>query len=128
MASTLQEAVGAFYAAGNLMFTGDISGMEAIWSAADDISDMGPTGAIRRGRQAVMEQFAKESAMGIAGTVVAVDPHIVETPELGYLVCREQGATAPVDGQTIQVDLRSTTIFRREAGHWRVVHHHTDRF
>jgi hypothetical protein len=61
MASTLQEAVDSFYAAGNLMFTGDISGMEAIWSAADDITDMGPTGAIHCGRQAVMAEFAKES-------------------------------------------------------------------
>lgn len=31
-------------------------------------------------------------------------------------------------GEAIQTDIRSTTIFRREEGHWRVVHHHTDRF
>ncbi|WP_411871084.1 nuclear transport factor 2 family protein [Vulcanococcus limneticus] len=24
--------------------------------------------------------------------------------------------------------MRATTIFRKEAGEWRVVHHHTDRF
>ena len=128
MASTLQDAVDAFYAAGNLMFNGDISGMEAIWSAADDLTDMGPTGAIHRGRQAVMAEFAKESEMGFRGTLVAVDRQIVETPELGYVVCREQGAIAPIDGESIPVDIRSTTIFRQEAGHWRVVHHHTDRF
>ena len=110
------------------MFKGDISGLESIWSAADDITDMGPTGAIHRGRLAVIEEFAKESAMGFGGSLVAVDRHIVETPEMGYVVCREQGATAPIKGEAIDVDIRSTTIFRREAGHWQVVHHHTDRF
>jgi ketosteroid isomerase-like protein len=28
----------------------------------------------------------------------------------------------------IRKDIRATTLFRKEAGEWRVVHHHTDRF
>jgi ketosteroid isomerase-like protein len=31
-------------------------------------------------------------------------------------------------GEAIRKDIRATTIFRKEAGEWRVVHHHTDRF
>jgi ketosteroid isomerase-like protein len=31
-------------------------------------------------------------------------------------------------GEPIAVDIRSTTVFRQEKGHWRAVHHHTDRF
>ncbi|WP_411876161.1 nuclear transport factor 2 family protein [Vulcanococcus limneticus] len=30
--------------------------------------------------------------------------------------------------ELIRTDIRATTIFRKEAGEWRVVHHHTDRF
>ena len=127
MASTLQEAVDAFYAAGNLMFKGDISGMEAIWSAADDLTDMGPTGAIHRGRQAVMAEFAKESVMGFRGTLVAVDRQIVESPEMGYVVCGQRSEAITLDGRPIVLEIRATTIFRRENGHWRVVHNHTDR-
>jgi ketosteroid isomerase-like protein len=28
----------------------------------------------------------------------------------------------------LKLDIRSTTVFRKENGHWRAVHHHTDRF
>jgi len=31
-------------------------------------------------------------------------------------------------GEAIAVDIGSTTIFRKEEGHWRAVHHHADRF
>ncbi len=31
-------------------------------------------------------------------------------------------------GEAIRKDIRATTIFRKEAVEWRVVHHHTDRF
>ncbi|MCP9790884.1 nuclear transport factor 2 family protein [Vulcanococcus limneticus Candia 3F8] len=30
--------------------------------------------------------------------------------------------------ELIRTDIHATTIFRKEAGEWRVVHHHTDRF
>jgi len=40
---------------------------------------MGPTGAAVIGRQAVMEQFARESAMGFAGTLVADERRYVES-------------------------------------------------
>jgi ketosteroid isomerase-like protein len=128
MASSLQDAVDAFYRAANQNLSGDTAGLHSIWSDADDISDMGPTGAMRRGRKAVIEQFATESVMGFDGTVEMVDRTIVETADMGYVVCREQAPGATLNGQPIALDLRSTTIFRRENGHWRLVHHHTDRF
>jgi len=31
-------------------------------------------------------------------------------------------------GEAIRSDIRATTILRKEIGHWRAVHHHTDRF
>jgi hypothetical protein len=73
MPTTLTEAADAFYAAGNLLLAGDASAFAAIWSEADDISHLGPTGSLCIGRTAVMEQFAGESAMGFRGTLVADD-------------------------------------------------------
>jgi ketosteroid isomerase-like protein len=128
MASTLSDAADAFYAAGNQMLAGDRSGFEAIWSEADDISHLGPTGAICSGRAAVMEEFAKEAAMGFEGTLVADDRRFVEIADMGYMVCMERTNDMTKAGEEITVDIRATTIFRKEAGHWRVVHHHTDRF
>ena len=128
MPTTPTDAADAFYAAANLMLAGDLSGFEAIWSEADDISQLGPTGAICIGRAAVMEQFAKEAAMGFEGTVRADDRRFVESPEMGLMVCVVRTSGMTKAGGSITVDICATTIFRKEAGHWRVVHHHTDRF
>ena len=128
MPATLPEAADAFYTAANQMLAGDLSGFEAIWSEADDISQLGPTGAICIGRAAVMEQFAKEADMGFEGTLIADDRRFVESPEMGLMVCVERTSGMTKAGGSINVDIRATTIFRKEAGHWRVLHHHTDRF
>ena len=128
MAATLIDAADAFYTAGNQMLAGDLSGFEAIWSEADDISHLGPTGAICIGRSAVMEEFAKEATMGFEGTLVADDRRFVESPEMGLMVCVERTSGMTKAGESITVDIRATTIFRKEAGQWRVLHHHTDRF
>ena len=128
MPATLPEAADAFYTAANQMLAGDLSGFEAIWSEADDISQLGPTGAICIGRAAVMEQFAKEAVMGFEGTLIADDRRFVESPEMGLMDCLERTSGMTKAGESIKVDIRSTTVFRKEAGHWRVLHHHTDRF
>ncbi|MCS5699698.1 nuclear transport factor 2 family protein [Cyanobium sp. FGCU-52] len=128
MTSTLQDAADAFYEAGNRLLAGDATAYEAIWSDADDISLLGPTGARCIGRQAVMEQFAREAAMGFSGSLVADDRRTVETAEMGLLVCTERTSGMTRDGEPLKLDIRSTTVFRKEQGHWRVVHHHTDRF
>lgn len=128
MASSLQEAADAFYAAGNQLLAGDPEAFAAIWSEADDISHLGPLGATICGRAAVMEEFARESAMGFAGTLVADERRFVETAEMGLLVCIERTRGMTQAGQAISTDIRATTIWRREQDQWRVVHHHTDRF
>lgn len=128
MPTTLVEAADAFYEAGNRLLAGDPSAFAEIWSEADDISHLGPTGVTCTGRQAVMEQFAREAAMGFAGTLVADERRFVETAEMGLLFCTERTSGMTRDGQRLTLDIRSTTVFRREDGHWKVVHHHTDRF
>ena len=128
MSTTLEDAADAFYAAGNRLLAGDPSAFSEIWSDADDISHLGPTGAICTGRQAVMEEFAKEAAMGFAGILVADDRRYVESPEMGLLVCIERTSGMTREGVALKVDIRSTTVFRKEKGHWRAIHHHTDRF
>ena len=128
MLTTLSDAADAFYAAGNKLLRGDLADFEAIWSDADDISHLGPLGAICTGRAAVRAQFAKESAMGFEGTLVADQRRFVETPEMGLMVCVERTRGMTRAGEPIDTDIRSTTIFRKEEGQWRVVHHHTDRF
>ena len=128
MSTSLQDAADAFYAAGNQLLAGDPLAFEALWSEADDISHLGPLGAICTGRAAVMAEFAKESVMGFEGTLVADERRFVETPEMGLLVCIERTRGMSKAGVAITTDIRATTIYRKEGGQWRVLHHHTDRF
>ncbi|MFM7312637.1 MAG: YybH family protein [Cyanobium sp.] len=128
MLTTLAEAADAFYAAGNQLLAGDPHAFAPIWSAGDDISHLGPTGVICEGRTAVMEQFAREAAMGFRGALVADERRLVEMADMGYLVCIERTSGMTEAGEPIATDIRATTIFRREQGQWKVVHHHTDRF
>jgi ketosteroid isomerase-like protein len=128
MATTIVDAADAFYAAGNRLLAGDPEAFAAIWSEGDDISHLGPTGNLCIGRTAVFEQFTKESAMGFEGTLVANDRRFVESAEMGYLVCMERTSGMTQAGEAIHTDIRATTVFRKEAGHWLAVHHHTDRF
>ena len=128
MTTTLEAAADAFYAAGNRLLAGDASAFSAIWSDADDISHLGPMGVICTGHGAVMEEFSKESAMGFEGNLVADERRFIETPEMGYMVCVERTRGMTKAGEAITTDIRATTIFRKEGGQWRVVHHHTDRF
>jgi ketosteroid isomerase-like protein len=128
MSNTLAAAADAFYAAANQLLAGDPDAFTAIWSDRDDISHLGPTGAARTGRAAVLEQFARESAMGFRGTLVADERRFVESTDMGYLVCIERTSGMTEAGEAIRSDIRATTVFRKENGHWRAVHHHTDRF
>jgi ketosteroid isomerase-like protein len=75
-----------------------------------------------------MEEFAKEASMGFKGTLGADDRLFVESPEMGYLICVERTSGITKADESITVDIRATTIFRKEASQWRVVHHHSDRF
>ena len=50
MAPYPDDAVQARCAAFNQMFRGNLSAVEAIWFERDDISDIGPAGAIHRGQ------------------------------------------------------------------------------
>ena len=47
----VKQAVSQFYVALNEMFKGKIEPMKEVWSHADDVTYMGPTGGIKIGWQ-----------------------------------------------------------------------------
>ena len=47
------------------------------------------------------------------------------TEDAAYTVGTEQGQ-AKIGEQLVGIDWRVTNIYRREAGGWKMVHHHTD--
>ncbi len=96
-----------------------------LWSHADDVSLMGGVGGHQVGIHDVSELLtaaaktlnyetwdAENLATGFNGT-------------LGFTVELER-LTRQIDGETEEMSLRATTIYRREDGGWRVIHRHGD--
>jgi ketosteroid isomerase-like protein len=128
MEQTLSDANNDFYEALASLLAGDVSPMEAIWSDAGDVSNLGPFVERTIGAKAVREQFRGEAGLALGGQVVVTDLHIVDLGDVGYTSGVENGTghTGP-DGQPMELRHRFTNIFRRESGSWRIIHHHTDR-
>jgi ketosteroid isomerase-like protein len=123
--NSISDAVDNFYDALNVMFTGDGGAMKAAWSHANDITYMGPAGNYLIGWEAIQKEWDKQSAAKLGGTVRPEKTHIVSTSDMAYLNCIEAGENI-VDGKVEKVNLRSSTIFRKEGGVWKVIGHQTD--
>ena len=121
----VKAAVATFHEALNKLFTGDAAPMKAVWSHADDVTYMGPTGTKQVGWSQVEPHWDKQAAKKLGGKVDAVDVHVTASPQLGVAVYYEKGENI-IDGQVQPVSIRATTTFRRENGQWKVIGHHTD--
>jgi ketosteroid isomerase-like protein len=124
--ATMADAHAAFYSALNGVCTGSADGMETVWSHGTDVSDFGPDGRSHLGWNAVIEQFRKEAAMKMGGTVTCVDVRMVEGDGFGFTTCTEVGTGMVINGKPTALRFRSTNVFRKEGAGWRLVHHHTD--
>jgi ketosteroid isomerase-like protein len=116
-----------FYAALNQMFTGQLSPMLDVWSHADDVTYMGPTGNYERGWNAVRKDWEGQAAMKLGGRVEAADIQVVVEPSLAVVTDYEVGENANAQGKVERVKLRATNIFRKENGQWKMIGHHTDK-
>ncbi len=124
---SVQQAHDAFYAALNANIAGDTRPMHLVWATAHQATNLGPFGGMLIGRDAVLAQFDAEAAMGMSGTVVPEDVHMLEAGDMGFSTCVERGVGFRTgDGEPVDVHHRVTNVFVREDGEWRIVHHHTD--
>jgi ketosteroid isomerase-like protein len=124
--ATVEEATANFYQALNVMFTGDGEPMKAAWSHADDISYMGPGGNYLVGWETIEKEWDEQTARKLGGRVTPVDVHTIEAGDLAVINCIESGENE-VNGEPQTVKIRSSTVFRKEAGVWKVVGHQTDK-
>lgn len=121
----VRQASARFYAAITQMLRGDAGPMAEVWSHEADVTTMHPLG----GRQVGWEQVGptwEQVAQLAGGGQARLDDQLVRVGgDLAYEVGTERGE-GTLAGQTIQLDQRVTNIYRREAGGWKMVHHHTD--
>lgn len=115
-----------FYSALNIMFTGDAAPMEGVWSHAGDVTYMGPTGDYDRGWAAVRRNWLAQAARKLGGRVEPAEIHLLLGRDIAVLSDYEVGENTNANGKIARVKLRATNIFRKEAGAWKMVGHHTD--
>ena len=116
-----------FYAALNQMFTGQLSPMKDVWSHADDVTYMGPTGDYERGWNAVLKDWEGQAALKLGGRVEPADIQVVVGQTLAVVTDYESGENTNAQGKVERVKLRATNTFRKESGQWKMVGHHTDK-
>ena len=125
-AQDLNKANDQFYAALNVMFTGEADPVLEIWSHENNITYLGPFGGYLKGWEAIGTEFKKNAAMKLGGKIVCKESHLFPGKEIGYVVCVEEGINVTAEGKTVTVSHRATNIFNLQNGKWKLVHHHTD--
>ena len=99
-----------------------------MYSEADDVTLANPFGGIARGRAEVTDRLTKAASHYLDGEVVSVENSATYVSgDVAYLVEVER-YTARVAGRENPdaVAIRVTSIFRREAGEWRIAHRQAD--
>lgn len=103
----------AFYAAFNAR---DIDAMEAVWARRADASCIHPGWNLLTGREAVLESWRAILANPAQPKIVAAVDSVILLGDVAVALTREL-----VAGNR----LAATNLFIREAGAWRLLHHHS---
>ena len=114
-----------FYAAINRMVNGDTKPMTEVWSHDDAVTAMHPIGGRMVGWDEVRQSFEDVARISSDGRVSLEEQAIEVAGDLAYEIGVERGQ-AKFAGKQVPIDIRVTNIYRREAGTWKLVHHHTD--
>lgn len=100
---------------------------KALWSRSPDVTLTGGLGgAIEKGWERVSARLSWVGTQYREGTRTHEEVARGEGPDFAYIVQRETLRFKAPDGTAQVLELRSTMIFRREQGQWRVVHRHAD--
>jgi ketosteroid isomerase-like protein len=127
-ASDLAQIVEANHQALDAFTRGDSAPLHALYARSDDVTLANPFGPPVRGWTQVGETMARAAANYRDGEATGFE-RLAEyaTPELAYILEVER-FRAKVGGgvELVPFALRVTTIFRREADGWKIIHRHAD--
>jgi ketosteroid isomerase-like protein len=121
----VRDAAEQFYAALNTLFKGDAGPMTEVWSHADDVTYMGPTGGMLVGWEEVGNTWLEQANLKLGGEIKSEEMHVTAGETIGITVNYERGTNYP-DGKPQKVNIRATNVFRLEDGKWKMIGHHTD--
>ena len=121
----VREASRQFYAALNRMANGDAGPLADIWSHGAAVTTMHPIGGRQVGWDKVRGSFGQVAKLASEGKVKLANQIIHVAGDMAYELGVERGQLK-LAGQKVSISDRVTNVYRREAGTWKIVHHHTD--
>lgn len=121
----IRKASEQFYAGLNRMANGERGALADSWSHSATVTTMHPIGGRQVGWDAVRDSFDQVAEIASDGKIGLKDQSIQIAGEMAYEVGIEHGQFK-MAGHQISLEHRVTNIYRREAGGWKLVHHHTD--
>ena len=121
----VRKASEQFYAAVNRMVNEDAGPLAHIWSHSAAVTTMHPIGGREVGWDKVRQSWEQVAQLASEGQVKLGDQIIQLAGDVAYELGVEHGQ-AKFAGQQVTIEHRVTNIYRREAGGWKIVHHHSD--
>jgi ketosteroid isomerase-like protein len=125
---TIESAIEASHNALAAIIKGDESGYLELFSDADEVTLGNPFGPFGRGRKSVEERLAIAASKyrdGRNTKVELVEKYVSEN--LACIVEVESGEAKVAGSEEMtKVAVRVTSLFRLEAGNWKLVHRHAD--
>ena len=121
----IRAASTQFYAALKRMLNGDARALSDVWSHRSFVTAMHPLGGRQVGWAEVRKTWEQIAQRSSQGKVELKDQLIRLAGEVAYELGVEH-LEAKLGGQKFVADIRVTNIYQREAGAWKIAHHHTD--
>lgn len=123
--NSIRKASAQFYAGLNRMANGERGALADSWSHSATVTTMHPIGGRQVGWEAVRDSFDQVAEIASGGKIELKDQRIQVAGDMAYEVGTEHGQFT-MGGHQVNLDQRVTNIYQREAGSWKLVHHHTD--
>lgn len=121
----VRNASKQFYTGLNRMANGDSGPLADIWLHSAAVTAMHPIGGREVGWDAVRASFEKVAELASEGKIELKDQIIRVAGDVACEAGIEHGHLK-LAGQQVTIEHRVTNIYQREAGAWKIVHHHTD--
>lgn len=101
----------------------DCKAMEKVWAKNCEIQCGHPGWRILRGWEPVMESWRRIFENTPSMRFMLTDISIDISGSLAWVTLYEN-LTSSVEGQNVSVTILATNIFAKDAGDWRMIHHH----
>jgi ketosteroid isomerase-like protein len=128
MTSDLRKLRDQYHQSVAAFIQGDPDVQKPLWSQRDDVTLANPLGPPAKGFDAVcqaMDRAASQISEGEGYTFNTIA--WVETADLAYEVGVQRNRAKLGDAaEKVPINLRVTTVFRREDDGWKIVHRHAD--